>query len=204
MPKKSKLVFRFQVVLLGISPPVWRRIEVPASYSFWDLHVAIQDAMGWLDCHLHVFRLKPKHKSESVQIGIPDEEFGAETKVGWETPLARYFIEVGQAAEYEYDFGDGWLHGILFEGILLAEEGAKYPRCLEGERACPPEDCGGIPGYLDLLETLADPNSEEHEDMVDWLKNHHKSYHPFDPDQFDPAQVEFWNPKKRFKMAFGQ
>ncbi len=204
MPKKPKLVYRFQVVLLEIDPPVWRRIEVPASYSFWDLHVAIQDAMGWLDCHLHVFRLKPKPKSKPVQIGIPDEEFGAEIVAGWDTAIATYFTEPGQTAEYEYDFGDGWLHGILFEGILVPEEGAKYPLCLAGERACPPEDCGGVDGYLDLLETLADPKSEEHDDLVEWLQGHHKNYHPFDPERFEREAVVFSDPKKRFNRAFGQ
>lgn len=203
MAKEPKLVYRFQIALLGIDPAVWRRIEVPASYSFWDLHVAIQDAMGWLDYHLHVFNLYPKHKRKPVQIGIPDDDFMAHIEAGWDTLLSTYFTEPGQTAEYEYDFGDGWLHRILFEGILLPEEGATYPRCLAGEQACPPEDCGGVGGYLHLLDTLSDPKSEEHDDMVAWLKGHQTNDHPFDPNEFKRETVVFSDPKKRFKRAFG-
>jgi len=190
-------------VLLGIEPPVWREIEVSESYSFWDLHVAVQDAMGWMDCHLHLFSIKPKHKSKPIQIGIPDEEFGEDILPGWETPIKRGFTEPGELAKYEYDFGDGWLHNVVLMGILLADGEAKYPHCLAGERACPPEDCGGIPGYHNLLETLRNPDSEEHDDMVEWLKNHHRNYHPFDPDKFDPKAIKFTNPKERLKNAFG-
>ena len=70
---------------------------------------------------------------------------------------------------YEYDFGDSWDHDVLFEGCLPAESGRPYPLCLEGKRACPPEDVGGVPGYADFLQIIQDPDSEQHEDMLEWV-----------------------------------
>ncbi len=199
---KRKAVYRFKVELLEIEPLIWRTIEVPSTYSFWDLHVAIQDAMGWLDYHLHQFSLVPKSKRKPVQIGVPDKEFAEKVLAGWTIPIAAYFVEPGDGAKYEYDFGDGWLHQVVSEGILLPDQGAKYPRCIGGERACPPEDCGGVHGYHDLLKILRNPKHEEYEEMVYWLKNHANNYHPYNPDSFNQDEVVFWDPKKRFKMAF--
>lgn len=105
-------------------------------------------------------------------------------------------------AEYEYDFGDRWRHELLLEGILLKEKGVKYPRCIAGERACPPEDCGSVPGYYRMLEALANPDDEEHEEMGAWLKHHAKNYYPYDPAAFDPRKVKFDNPRARWREAF--
>jgi hypothetical protein len=198
---KKKLVYRFRIELEEIEPLIWRTIEVPSTYSFWDLHVAIQDSMGWLDYHLHSYSILPARKRKPVVIGIPDE-YGEEMLAGWEVPLNEYFKEPGDEARYEYDFGDGWIHRVLMEGISLSEEQKQYPSCEKGERACPPEDCGGIPGYYHLLEVLAGDRGTEYEDMNEWLKGHAKNYYPHDPEQFDPKTVKFWNPKKRWKMAF--
>ncbi len=181
---------------------MWRLIEVPSNYSFWDLHVAIQDSMGWLDYHLHSFSLVPSRNRKPILIGIPDDEFEENTLPGWEVALTKYFCEPGDEASYDYDFGDGWKHTIVLEGIYLQKDGAKYPNCIDGKRACPPEDCGGIPGYYNLLEVLGNPEHEEYEEMVYWLSNHANNYHPYDPDHFEPGKVKFWNPKKRWKMAF--
>jgi hypothetical protein len=178
---------------------------VPAKYNFWDLHVAIQDSMGWLDYHLHVFRIPQKHKRKPIEIGIPQDEWDGENVTpGWEIPIVYHFTEPGQTMEYEYDFGDGWSHEILLEAILLKEKGITYPQCVAGERACPPEDCGGISGYYHLLEILRDPNHVEHEENIDWLKGHAKNYCPYDPEEFDCKGVRFDNPKKRWKIAFSQ
>jgi hypothetical protein len=182
-----------------IQPPIWRRILVPEKYSFWDLHVAIQDAMGWQDYHLHMFRIRRKHAHEVDEIGIPDEdacEGDSEILPGWEIPISSYFQEVGDVAEYLYDFGDDWHHVILFEGILLKEKKKKYPQCLGGERACPPEDCGGVDGYYHLLEVLADSSDEEYEEVVTWVGG------KYDANKFDAGKVKFDNPKKRWKIAF--
>ena len=196
MPKR---IYQFKIELEGITPTIWRRIQVPEDYSFWDLHVAIQDAIGWLDYHLHLFLIRRKHSRVATQIGIPDDyafEGSPEILPGWEIPISDYFHDVGITADYEYDFGDGWRHKVLLEGILLREKGHKYPRCIDGARACPPEDCGGVHGYSRLLEVLADPDDEEHESMLEWLGG------KYDPQKFVPGKVKFDNPKQRWKRAF--
>ncbi len=195
----KKLTYHFRISLKEIEPTIWRRLEVPASYSFWDLHVAIQDAMGWLDYHLHVFRVANPETGGIDEIGIPDEEAFEGDPVslpGWEIPLAEYFIKPGDRADYEYDFGDGWEHEIVLEKIQPRVPKTKYPRCLDGARACPPEDCGGVGGYESMLEIIFDPSNEEHESTMTWLGG------GFDPEKFDPKAVKFDNPKKRWKIAF--
>lgn len=204
MSKKPARAMRFRITLNGIEPPIWRMIDVPETYSFWDLHVAIQDSMGWLDYHLHSFNPPRRHGRIKSKVGIPDDEFDDGTVAGWEVPISNFFMEVGDTLEYEYDFGDGWCHEVILVGILLKEPSLKYPLCVDGRRACPPEDCAGIGGYEELLEVLADSSHEEHEGMVEWLKGHAKNYWPYKPDEFEPASVKFDNPKKRFKIAFSQ
>ena len=201
---KNHLVYQFKLSLYEIEPLIWRRIQVPSAYSFWDLHVAIQDAMGWFNYHLHAFRLRPKHKTKPIEVGIPVDDWEGDAVIpGWEMPIADFFVEPGQVAEYEYDFGDGWVHEVLLEGILLKTKGVKYPICLAGERACPPEDCGSIPGYYSIIAILQNPDHEEYEDTVTWLKGHAKNYYPFDPEAFIPEKVRFDNPARRWKDAFG-
>ncbi len=198
MQKRNKTMI-FKVSLLEIKPKIWREIEVPANYSFWDLHVAIQDAMGWLDYHLHLFRICNPETGENEEIGIPDEEgFFDDFPMlpGWEIAIADYFTDPGEKAVYEYDFGDGWEHEILLKGIAVKEKGAKYARCLAGKRACPPEDCGGTLGYERLLRIIKNPKHEEHERMMEWLGGE------YDPARFDADSVEFDNPKKRWETAF--
>ena len=207
MMKTSQLVFQFKVTLLEIQPAIWRRFQIRAKSSFWDLHVALQNVMGWCDSHLHAFR-SPQLEKNGMEIGIPTELFDDfvddEVKVvaGWDVPIAKYFKEPGDLMTYKYDFGDGWEHEILLEGILLKEKSRKYPYCLAGERACPPEDCGGCYGYYELLEVLDNPFHEEHEGMVEWLKNHYKTYYPYHADHFDLKKVKFENPKKRWEECF--
>ena len=198
----KKIAYQFKIELFGIEPLIWRRIEVPSTYSFWDFHVAIQDAMGWLDYHLHSFSLLPPRKRKPILIGIPDDEYEDNMLAGWEVPLTQYFNQPGDEAVYDYDYGDGWQHRIVLEAITLQKEGIKYPNCTDGQRACPPEDCGGIPGYYHLIDILSDRAHEDYEAMVDWLSNHAKNYHPYDPKYFEPGKVVFCNPKKRWKIAF--
>jgi len=189
---------------MHISPVIWRRIQVPSRYTFWDLHVVIQDSMGWFDYHLHAFYVRMPRKRKIQEIGIPGDFCDEPVVPGWEVPVVDYFVEPGKSAPYLYDFGDGWEHLVLLEGILLKEKGVKYPRCVAGERACPPEDCGGVLGYEHLLEILKNPNHPEYEFYVTWLQRHVTDYYPFDPDFFDPEEVEFWNPKTRWRMAFAR
>ena len=198
--KKGELIYQFKITLLHTEPSIWRRIQVPSGYSFWDLHVAIQDAMGWTDSHLHMFRMHPPGKQKEINIGIPDNEFDdIEIVAGWHTPLERCFWRPGTRAIYEYDFGDSWEHDLLFEGVLIQEAGFSYPRCLAGENACPPEDCGGVNGYHDLLRTVQDSSQKEHESMVVWLASMVPDNIPFDPTRFDAKKVRFDNPKRRLR-----
>jgi len=194
-------VYQFKVALRGVTPSVWRRIQVPATYSFWDLHVAIQDAMGWLDCHLHAFHVVSPTSGIPEQIGIPDEdrfEGDAEYLPGWSIPIAKYFLRPNDTVLYEYDFGDGWEHEVVFEQVVPRMAKQRYPRCLDGSRACPPEDCGGSPGYDDLLKKISDPHHEDHATMIEWLGGE------FDPESFTPSSVTFDNPKVRWKKVFAK
>lgn len=195
----KKQVYQFKVSLKGIEPVIWRQIVVPASYSFWNLHVAIQDSMGWSDCHLHMFRIANPETGVIDEIGIPDDDSFEDDPVchpGWELPIADYFMEPGDRADYEYDFGDSWNHEVFLEGIILREPKTKYPKCTGGKRACPPEDCGGIGGYEMLLKILRDPSHEEHESMMEWVGGR------YDSKAFEPKNVRFDNPRKRWKIAF--
>jgi Plasmid pRiA4b ORF-3-like protein len=192
-------VYQFKIVLVGVEPPIWRRIQVPETYSFWDLHVALQDSMGWLDHHLHVFRVAGSAAGEVEQIGIPDDdpfEGDKPTLPGWEIPITRHFTRPGTVVSYGYDFGDGWEHELTLEAILPRQAGQKYPRCVDGARACPPEDCGGVSGYENLLTVIQDPTHEEHESMLAWLGGR------LDPEGFAPERVRFDDPARRYRLAF--
>jgi hypothetical protein len=195
-------VHQFLVVLSGTDPLVWRRIQIPEKYSFWGLHVAIQDAMGWLDCHLHEFRLLDAAEKQLVSIGIPTDDDPEDRRViaGKDVQLSKFFDQRNSyvaPAMYAYDFGDDWQHVLVHEGVESAD-GRKYPRCVAGEGRCPPEDCGGVHGYAELLQVIADPQHEEHESTLQWVGG------TFDPDAFDPAAVKFDDPRKRWKKAFEQ
>lgn len=197
MKKQFNQVYQFKITLDETSPLIWRRIQVPESYSFWDLHVAIQDAMGWADSHLHQFDMINPKTGREVELGIPDDEWDNEALPGWEVKIADYFTVENNTARYVYDFGDYWEHTVKLEKILPREQKLEYPTCVEGERACPPEDCGGIPGYEDLLMTISDPDDEEYEDTIEWLGD------DFDPEYFDPLDVYFDDPDERRNLAFG-
>ena len=198
--RKTKKVLQFYIELLEIKPKIWRRIQVPSTFSFWDLHSAIQDSMGWQGCHLHAFRVELPHR-KAVDIGVPDEEFDLTPMLpGREMKIADYFIEPGVEIPYDYDFGDGWEHRVLLEGIMIQEDGVSYPRCMAGERACPPDDCGGIPGYYELIEALKDPKHPERRRLLNWLKGHSGNIYPYKPDRFDPEKVEFLDPETRWEL----
>lgn len=192
-------VHRFLITLHETDPVVWRRIEVPARYSFWDLHVAIQDAMGWKDYHLHEFTVVHPKKNRLVRIGIPDDEdLDAKPCVaGWRAAVSQY-VDLGVPPMlYVYDFGDDWRHSVAFEGTWSAEPGVQYPLCTGGARRCPPEDCGGAHGFREFLDTISNPEHPEHDATLRWAGGH------FDPAAFDPASVRFDDPRERWETAFG-
>jgi hypothetical protein len=198
MPPR-KQIYQFKITLKETKPPIWRRIQVPGTYTFWALHVAIQDAMGWLDCHLHEFRIRDLD-GRLLSIGIPDEDFGGETLPGWKCRISKYISLARPTFEYVYDFGDDWRHKVELEGVLPAEPGVDYPRCIKGKRSGPPEDCGGPWGYKELLEVLSDPQHEEHAGTRMWVESIKGG--PFKPEEFDPAAVQFSDPRERFELAF--
>lgn len=198
MKKEFEKVYQFKITLKGVKPPIWRRIQVPATYSFWDLHVALQDAMGWLDYHLHHFEVINPRTGMDEQIGIPaDDGWEEEEDIlpGWKHKIAKYFTGDNKRAHYVYDYGDNWEHDVQLEKILARDADIKYPVCVGGKRACPPEDCGGIWGYEDFLKIIMDPSHTEHEEMLEWAGEH------FDPEHFDVNEVVFDDPEERKKFA---
>lgn len=197
MKRKFERVYQFKVSLQGIKPSIWRRIQVPETYTFWDLHVAIQDVMGWWDHHLHEFSIVNPTRAATEKIGIPDDEgWGPPVAPGWRRNIASYFSQTNSKAKYVYDFGDNWIHTVRLEKILERDKGVKYPVCVDGKRACPPEDCGGVPGYERLLEIIMDPSHEEYESMNEWVGEE------FDPEKFEPREIVFSDPQKRWKAVF--
>jgi hypothetical protein len=173
-------VLQLKVSLVGASdPPVWRRLLVPASMRLDRLHDVIQAAMGWEDYHLHAFTAR------GVDYGPPDPELGHRNER--RTSVGDVISERGERMRYVYDFGDHWRHDVVVEKVLTAEPGSRYPVCLTGKGRCPPEDCGGVWGYAELRETLADPAHEDHADMLEWLGI--ESAAEFEPRAFDADGV---------------
>lgn len=176
--KKKSIIYQLKVTLKDSRPPIWRRIQVSADTKLSIFHLILQDVMGWTNSHLHQFRVGRTYYGESV----PEADFYVEDERK---------ISLGQAAPgakkkivYEYDFGDGWEHEVLVEKVLEPEPGVRYPVCIAGKRACPPEDCGGVWGYEEFLKAIRDPKHPEHDSMLEWVGG------KFDAEEFD---LEFIN-----------
>jgi hypothetical protein len=174
-PAAAKNVHRLKVTLRGSKPPIWRRFEVPSDITLARLHTVIQLGFGWEDCHLWVF------ETLAGRYGLSDPDL--EIRGATSKKLSAVADWPGDKLRYSYDFGDGWDHDIVVEAVQPAEQGVAYPRCITGKRACPPEDSGGIWGYYELLNTLANPQHENHAQMLWWLGI--SSPADFDPDRFD-------------------
>ena len=167
------LVYQLKVTLAEIRPPIWRRIQVPGSTLLPRLHLMLQAAMGWTNCHLHQFTI------DGVDYGTPDPDFELEIENEARVRLDKAIPATGVRFTYLYDFGDGWSHKILVEKIVPPDPEVSYPACLAGARACPPEDCGGVWGYGDFLEAIGDADHEDHEQLLEWVGG------SFDPETFD-------------------
>lgn len=190
-------IYQFKITLRDITPPIWRRIQVPAEYMFWDLHVAIQDAMGWEDSHLHDFAFRKDRFDRGVHIGIPDpdnDDVQRNIIPGWKAKIKDYFVAEKSKAIYWYDFGDDWTHDVVLEKILPYDPKQKYPACMAGKRACPPENCGSIPGYYTICEAMANPKDKNRKELLEWLGG------VYDPEKFNARDVAFTDPKPRLKM----
>jgi hypothetical protein len=198
----TKALIQFKITLSESSPRIWRRIVVPKSYSFFDLHVAIQNSMGWLDSHLHAFTISQKGTTTPISIQFPDPEndemFGQNENLDERyEKIADYFGKRIKQSQYTYDFGDSWDHIVLFEREMIADPMVTYPKCIAGENACPPDDCGGLGGYDRLQMIMQDSSHPEHKDMLDWLGIDHSTQ--FRPTEFDPEEVVFEDPRERQK-----
>lgn len=169
----SQSIYQLKVTLLGSAPPIWRRFEVSHDLTLEKLHNILQVVMGWENAHLYDFYKGRERLSKSLML------FQAATRA------RSKFI-------YLYDMGDSWEHEIVVEKVLKDQEGKSHPVCLEGLRACPPEDCGGISGYEEMLDAVKDPGHPDHEHFQEWLGD------DFDPETFD---LEGINKRlRRFKI----
>jgi Plasmid pRiA4b ORF-3-like protein len=175
-------IYQFRITLEGIKPAIWRRIQT-RNCDLDKLHERIQTAMGWTNSHLHHFRVGDQLYGDPWLMEENFHEF--EYKNSRLTLFAAILPESGKRFrfEYEYDFGDCWTHEVLFEGCLREQRGLRYPICVEGERACPPEDVGGTPGYREFLEAIADPEAEDHDRLLTWIGG------SFDPEEFDAEKA---------------
>lgn len=176
-PSTSPAIYQIKITLKWSQPPIWRRLLVRADTTLDRLHGAIQLAMDWENCHSHQFITGTKR--DLTYYG----EAGSDMLDEGRYTLADIAPTARSKFEYEYDFGDGWMHEIVTEKILPADPASQNPICLAGEGACPPEDCGGVPGYERMCEALANPTDAEHEEMKEWLGD------DFDPAAFDLEKV---------------
>jgi Plasmid pRiA4b ORF-3-like protein len=172
-------VHRVKITLRGSRPPIWRRLEVPSGITLNRLHQSIQAAFGWTDSHLWVF------DTPAGEYGNGGGDLGFRSAAS--AKLADVAALPGDRIRYTYDFGDDWEHDITVEDVLPAEPGVAYPRSTAGRRGCPPEDCGGLCGYQELLEILADPQDEEHAARLEWLGV--AAAAEFDPARFDLGET---------------
>ena len=181
--KGNAPIYQLKVILLDSDPPVWRRIQVPGDARLDWLHAALQVGIGWTNSHLHQFRVGERCFSDTRHHFA---EFEGDPEILEERKFTlRQIAPRGQDVfGYEYDFGDSWEHEITVDKILSPDAAAaKTVRCLDGARACPPEDCGGVWGYKDLLKILKNRKHPEHKTMEEWLGR------AFDAEAFDVGKT---------------
>jgi len=178
MPSKQHdNILQLCVSLEGIEPRIWRRIQVPDTFTLKQLHRVIQIVMGWQDSHLHEFSLSDKRYGEPN----PEDE---DTVIDETTVRLRDLsLSIGGSMGYAYDFGDDWQHRVVLEETLVPNPDSVYPACLAGERGAPPEDVGGAGGYVEFLEAIADPDHEDHDANLEWVGGQ------FDPEAFSVTEV---------------
>jgi hypothetical protein len=174
VPRSDRTTLQLKVQLRNVTPLVWRRLLVPAELRLSTLADVLIGAMGWNGAHLHCFyfgdtRYGPD-SPDLIDMGEIDES----------TVALSDALDGSSRFTFEYDFGDDWRHRIDVERVLLAPIGLKVPVCVAGKNACPPDDCGGAPGYEILLEALADSSHEEHDSMFEWVGGV-----SLDPTEFD-------------------
>lgn len=173
-------IIQLKITLQGTKPPIWRRILVDKSTTFSLFHSIILNAMGWVGGHLYEFNIN------GYRIGEPhkdDEGWGGKLIDASKKSLDNIISATKGKFMYTYDFGDSWEHLIKVEKFLLKEENIKYPICIEGELNCPPEDCGGVWGFYELLETIKNKKHPENKKTLEWLGGE------YDPEYFDKKEI---------------
>ncbi len=174
-------IYQIQIVLKGFKPKIWRRLLIPSDLLLSDFHKIIQTTMGWTNSHLHQFI-----KNQTFYtVRMPDDDLWYEMgNVDYKTiKISDLLKKEKEKIIYEYDFGDCWKHEIILEKILPIDDKINYPICLNGKMNCPPEDCGGMCGYSDMLEILKQPEHEEYESYIEWLGG------KFDSEYFDKDEI---------------
>jgi Plasmid pRiA4b ORF-3-like protein len=166
-------LYQLKITLKDVRPPIWRRVQVSSGITLGKLHRIIQDVMGWTNSHLHSFLI------QGVEYGQPMPEYDFEVRNEQRTKLSQVVTGEKFKFLYTYDMGDSWEHEILVEKVLPVEAKVRYPVCLTGKRACPPEDCGGVCGYSEFLSAIRQPEHPEHEAMLEWVGGE------FDSESFD-------------------
>lgn len=179
MAKTTKQIFQIKVTLEDVYPRIWRRFQVRGDIFLQKLHDILQIVMGWTDSHLHMFVIGEDRYTITEWDDWGDTDDLDETKF----KLNQLVDREGQEFRYEYDFGDGWWHTLTVEKITSADAGLRHPVCLDGRRACPPEDVGGPHGYDQFLDVLADPEHEDYGQFVTW------SGGDFDSEKFDLEEI---------------
>lgn len=172
-------VCTLRVELRDSDPLIWRQVEVPTAMTLKGLHEVIQAAMGWFDCHLWEFSVGRR------RFGLPmDEDWGTEPRIeATKVRLREVLTPRKTSMTYTYDFGDGWEHRLTLSNTRPGEPGIAYPRYIAGEGNAPPEDCGGIPGFYEKLDIVADPRHPDYDEIKEWLGN-------YDPDSIDERQIK--------------
>ncbi len=179
MAREPAQNYQIKITLNDSRPPIWRRILVPSNITLRKLHDILQIVMGWTDSHLHQFTIEGKGYGDAQNDEWDDLRLLPEQRYR----LSQVAPRSGARFQYEYDFGDSWEHSLRVEKILPPEPGTRYPQCLAGKRACPPEDVGGVWGYQEFLEALADPDDPQHDEYLEWIGG------AFDAEAFDPGDV---------------
>jgi len=171
-------IAHLKIKLDDVKPAVVRRVEVPLTIRLDRRHLVLQAAMGWTNSHLYEIRAR------GSGWGVPDPDFGDGPLDARKIRLVDVLEDAGvRSLKYLYDFGDGWEHSVRIERITDAVPRIAYPRLVEASGRCPPEDVGGPWGYRDFLEAIADPDHEEHDDLLEWIGG------SFDPVEFDVAKA---------------
>ena len=171
------MAYRIKVILKDSRPPIWRRVQVAGDVTLHTFHKILQTVMGWTDSYRHLFII------DRVFYGKPDLEYHFEVRDEKDFTLGQILSDDRDRLVYEYDFEDCWQHEIVIEDITNPASAMQYPVCLAGKRACPPEDCGGIWEYMDILEAVEDPRHPDYYSMLKWVEN------GFDPESFNLEEI---------------